>query len=96
MEAYVHNLVVWLWLLAWFSAALAFITSQRHTRSLVGWVERVGKTGLGFNSRKSKRSVLLSMGVFGFLAFFTCLLLLFLTPVIVVAYVVGTLRKGRR
>jgi len=96
MEAYVHNLVVWLWLLAWLSAALAFITSQRHTRSLVSWVERVGKTGLGFNSRKSKMSVLLSMAVFGFLDFFTCLLLLFLTPVVVVAYVVGTLRKGRR
>jgi hypothetical protein len=96
VEVYVHSLVGWLWLLAWFFAALAFITSQRHTRSLVGWVERVAKTGLGFNSRKGKAGVLLSMAVFGCLAFFTTLLLLFLTPVLVVAYVVGTLRKGRR
>lgn len=96
MDALVHSIAGWLWLIAWFFVALAFITSKRHTRNLVSWIERVSETGLRFGRRGDKVGLLLCVAVFASLAFFVCVFLLFLTPVLMVACLLGTRRGGWR
>jgi len=71
----------WLWYLVWFFVVLAFLTSKRTTGRIVEGIGRLGKVSLRLRKRQTRIGYLLSASIWGLVSLGVCLLLLFMTPV---------------